>query len=212
MSLKKQTKPRCLNIQNIYLYCGLTSHVPFYDIILPVYRWKQRKLLVYFVSQSKLPPFYEYVSGKKCVLNALCPFGLRGSFANVYRIHECDRQFLIQRLPLTPNVHIYLKTEVLDSSVAINLTVWQSHCCSNWIAQAGWKREPGSSVGTDWHVGSSYFAGVGMRTIKDAYFFSTACISVYGYFRTFDRTGQLELNITGIKGFPHLIFVFSRFK
>ena len=49
------------------------------------------------------------------MLNVLFPSGLRASFANVVRIHEYEKQFLTQRLPLIPNVYeyLYLETELV---------------------------------------------------------------------------------------------------
>jgi len=51
-----------------------------------------------------------------------------------------------------------------------------------------------------------------MKTAKGTYYCIAVRISGYEYFGTFDRTGHLEVNVTGIKGFLRIIPVFSIFK
>ena len=51
-----------------------------------------------------------------------------------------------------------------------------------------------------------------MKAAKGAYFCIAVWISGYEYFRTFDRSGQLKVDVTGIKEFPRLISVLSLFK
>jgi hypothetical protein len=59
-------------------------------------------------------------------------------------------------------------------------------------------------VSTDYAV-ACCATDVPMKTAKGAYYFIAVWISGYEYFRTFDKTGQLKLDVTGIKGFPRLI-------
>jgi hypothetical protein len=55
-------------------------------------------------------------------------------------------------------------------------------------------------------------ANVPMTTADGAYYCIAVWISGYEYFRTIDRTGQLKLDVTGMKGFSRLTSLFSIFK